>query len=195
MRFFVTVEPLSTTNISSTYPPGSNYMSKCAGDLREKTHEVWTRNSNRSRRMTKKPTGGHNAPPHGIRVKTMRMKWRILKKLTCELTFLFLKGMYFFFCLTELYKMALCLYGMYVYFVLSSCLYIEWRRFSQNAAVGDFAWCLQRICGKRWQRRRSLQVPPKEYKGNVMSLRKLDELERFHNMDTWMYINCWIISV
>ena len=38
--FFVTVEPLSTTNISSTYPPGSNYMSKCAGDLREKTHEV-----------------------------------------------------------------------------------------------------------------------------------------------------------
>ena len=26
----------------------------------------------------------------------------------------------------------------------------------------------------------------------VMScpFRKLDELERFHNMDTWMYINC-----
>ena len=38
--FFVTVEQLSTSNISSTCPTGVNYISKYAGDLREKSHEV-----------------------------------------------------------------------------------------------------------------------------------------------------------
>ena len=71
----MTVEQLSTSNISSTCPTGVNYISKYAGDLREKSHEVWTRNSNRSRCTAKKMTGGgHKAPPpppppRGIRVK------------------------------------------------------------------------------------------------------------------------------
>ena len=38
--FFVTVEQLSTSKISSTCPTGVNYISKYAGDLREKSHEV-----------------------------------------------------------------------------------------------------------------------------------------------------------
>ena len=68
--FFVTVEQLSTSNISSTCPTGVNYISKYAGDLREKSHEVWTRNSNRSRWTAKKMTGGaiKAPPPNGIRV-------------------------------------------------------------------------------------------------------------------------------
>ena len=36
----VTVEQLSTSKISSTCPTGVNYISKYAGDLREKSHEV-----------------------------------------------------------------------------------------------------------------------------------------------------------
>ena len=66
--FFVTVEQLSTSNISSTCPTGVNYISKYAGDLREKSHEVWTRNSNRSRCTAKKMTGGGPLwpPPMGL---------------------------------------------------------------------------------------------------------------------------------
>ena len=60
----MTVEQLSTSNISSTCPTGVNYISKYARDLREKSHEVWTRNSNRSRCTAKKMTGGgHKGPP------------------------------------------------------------------------------------------------------------------------------------
>ena len=60
----MTVEQLSTSKISSTCPTGVNYISKYAGDLREKSHEVWTWNSNRSRCMAKKMTGGAiKAPP------------------------------------------------------------------------------------------------------------------------------------
>ena len=61
----MTVEQLSTSKISSTCPTGVNYISKYAGDLREKSHEVWTRNSNRSRCTAKKMTGGGaiKAPP------------------------------------------------------------------------------------------------------------------------------------
>ena len=66
----MTVEQLSTSNISSTCPTGVNYISKYAGDLREKSHEVWTRNSNRSRCTAKKMTGGPPPPPNGIRVNT-----------------------------------------------------------------------------------------------------------------------------
>ena len=68
----MTVEQLSTSNISSTCPTGVNYISKYAGDLRGKSHEVWTRNSNRSRCTAKKMTGGggHKGPPNGIRVKS-----------------------------------------------------------------------------------------------------------------------------
>ena len=48
------------------------WISKYAGDLREKSHEVWTWNSNRSRCTSKKMTGGgwkSPPPPNGIRVK------------------------------------------------------------------------------------------------------------------------------
>ena len=63
----MTVEQLSTSNISSTCPTGVNYISKYAGDLRKKSHEVWTRNSNRSRCTAKKMTGGAiKAPPMGL---------------------------------------------------------------------------------------------------------------------------------
>ena len=76
----MTVEQLSTSKISSTCPTGVNYISKYAGDLREKSHEVWTWNSNRSRCTAKKTTGGgQNAPPppNGIRVKSIisRLLW------------------------------------------------------------------------------------------------------------------------
>ena len=64
----MTVEQLSTSKISSTCPTGVNYISKYAGDLREKSHEVWTWNSNRSRCTVKKTTGGGGA--NGIRVKS-----------------------------------------------------------------------------------------------------------------------------
>ena len=68
--FFVTVERLLTSKISSTCPTGVNYISKYAGDLREKCHEVSTRNSNWSRCTAKKMTGGgQKGPPNGIRVK------------------------------------------------------------------------------------------------------------------------------
>ena len=70
LQFFVMVEQLSTSKISSTCPTGVNYISKYAGDLREKSHEVWTWNFNRSRCTAKKTTGGGGAKmaPHGIRV-------------------------------------------------------------------------------------------------------------------------------
>ena len=66
IALFVTVEQLSTSKISSTCPTGVNYISKYAGDLREKNHEVWTWNSNWSRCTAKKTTGGggaEKAPP------------------------------------------------------------------------------------------------------------------------------------
>ena len=68
----MTVEQLSTSKISSTCPTGVNYISKYAGDLREKSHEVWTRNSNRSRCTAKKTTGGglnQPPPPMGLGLK------------------------------------------------------------------------------------------------------------------------------
>ena len=66
----MTVEQLSTSKISSTCPIGVNYILKYAGDLREKSHEVWTRNSNRSRCTRKNYRGAIKAPPpNGIRVK------------------------------------------------------------------------------------------------------------------------------
>ena len=73
----MTVEQLSTSKISSTCPTGVNYISKYAEDLREKSHEVWTWNSNRSRCTAKKKRQGAKMPPppppppHGIRVNTL----------------------------------------------------------------------------------------------------------------------------
>ena len=71
--FFVTVKRLLTSKISSTCPTGVNYISKYAGNLREKSHEVSTWNSNRSRCTAKKNDRGgpKRPPPHGIRVKEL----------------------------------------------------------------------------------------------------------------------------
>ena len=64
IQLFVTFEQLSTAKISFTYRTEVNYISKHAGDLREKSHEVSARNSNWSRRTSKKLTGGgQNGPP------------------------------------------------------------------------------------------------------------------------------------
>ena len=63
IQLFVTFEQLSTAKISFTYRTEVNYISKHAGDLREKSHEVSARNSNWSRRTSKKLTGGPKWPP------------------------------------------------------------------------------------------------------------------------------------
>ena len=56
------VEQLSTSKISSTCPTGVNYISKYAGDLREKSHEFEREIPIGLDARQKKTTGGGGGP-------------------------------------------------------------------------------------------------------------------------------------
>ena len=62
-----------------TVPPGvTNLVSKCAGNLKEKSHERRVRNFEWYRRTVKKTTGGgHNGPPPGKLGLMMHLKYNV----------------------------------------------------------------------------------------------------------------------